>query len=173
MRVRIDSEVSGILKRYGINRAPVPVDKIALKMNLAIVPTDLGDGVSGALVIKDGNATIGINKTDSLLRRRFTIAHELGHYVLHSSSTNKLFVDTQVLFRTEDGSKGDRQKEREANAFAAALLMPEHILNQELTDARADKSLSSEEDIIWHLARKFKVSEIAMTFRLSNLGLVY
>ncbi len=174
MSKKIEKEVSEILFRYSFNRAPIPVEKIALKMNLAVMPTDLGPGVSGALIIKDGIATIGVNQSESRVRRRFTVAHELGHFILHNSDNN-LFVDkgSQILFRNEGSSYGVLQREKEANAFAAALLMPEGMIKSEIESALNGESVENDEELIGLLSKRFDVSEISMTYRLSNLGLLH
>lgn len=75
-----------------------------------------------------GKGTIGFNPTESKTRQRFTIAHELGHFELHKQDSG-LFVDKEfkMLFRDQNSSSGEIRKEQEANAFAAAILMPENI----------------------------------------------
>jgi Zn-dependent peptidase ImmA (M78 family) len=168
MSKKIESCADSILKKFGITEAPVPIEKLALKMDLAVTPTDLGPGVSGALVINGSSATIGVNINESRVRRRFTIAHELGHYFLHKQS-NTFFVETTVLFRDGDSSSGNMKQERDANKFAAYLLMPEPFLEKEIKDAKETESLTNDDEIIGYLAKKFDVSEIAMTYRLLNL----
>jgi Zn-dependent peptidase ImmA (M78 family) len=170
MSKKIENQVTFILNKFEINQVPVPVEKIALKLDLAVMPTDLGPGISGALIIKDGKATIGVNQNESRVRRRFTIAHELGHFLMHNT-VNNLFVEKLVLFRDQESSSGEKRREREANAFAASILMPESILEQEVREASQDDSLNDEE-LIGILAKKFDVSDVAMTYRLSNLGII-
>jgi len=169
---KIDAEILSILNKFDITRAPVHVEKIAIKMDLDIQPADLGPKVSGALIINDGKATIGVNQNESKVRRRFTIAHELGHYILHRS-TNNFFVEKMVLFRNTDTSLGEEKKEKQANAFAAGLLMPQTILETEIEIALKNDSIENDDDLISYLAKKFEVSEIAMTYRLSNLNLLH
>ena len=171
MSKKIESQVLEILQQFRISRPPVHVEKIALKMDIAVAPTDLGPGISGALIINDGKATIGVNPTESKVRRRFTIAHELGHFLLHKNSQN-LFVEKKVFFRDEESSLGEEKREKEANAFAAALLMPSSFLKTEIDEAVNKKSLESDEDLVHYLSKKFDVSEIAMTYRLVNLNYI-
>lgn len=171
MSKRIESEVVDILGKFNVTKAPVPVEKIALKMNLSVTPADLGPGVSGALMISDGKASIGVNQMESKVRRRFTIAHELGHYILHRYSQN-LFIEKKVFLRDEGSSTGEEKKEREANSFAAALLMPESFLRLEIDRAIKSDSLQNDEALIAFLARKFDVSEMAITYRLMNLNYI-
>jgi Zn-dependent peptidase ImmA (M78 family) len=175
MSSKINSLVEELLRENKIEQAPVHVEKIALKSNLSVMPTDLGPGVSGALFIDKGKATIGVNVAESRVRRRFTIAHELGHYFLHNktSDTNNLFVEKFTFFRDENSSLGYQKKEIEANTFAATLLMPESLINKECTTAWKEQVINTEEDLVQYLSKKFDVSEIAMTYRLVKLGIIY
>lgn len=89
-------------------------------------------------------------------RKNFTIAHELGHYVLHSR------LGQEQIIAQRNGNND--LAEREANSFAAAFLMPE-------TEVR--KSFNSETPgIIGNLAEKFNVSITAMEWRCRNLKLI-
>lgn len=101
-------------------------------------------------------------------RRRFALAHELGHYLLHYGES-RVFVDSPTVF-SRDGiaAQGVDRQEREANAFAAELLMPEQVLvgmiRQQPLDAFDERAVQS-------LAVKFGVSAHALTIRLTVLGL--
>ncbi len=145
------------------------MQEVAVKLGVDIKPYDLGQNVSGVLLIHEGKGTIGVNPNDSLVRQRFTIAHEIAHYVLHRQKT-ELFVDKQfsILFRSDNPSTAELRIEREANAYAAALLMPVKLLQKQIRSA--DFNLSDDKGIK-KLAEKFQVSEIAMTYRLTNLNL--
>lgn len=70
---------------------------------------------------------IFVNKTESPGRKRFTIAHEIGHFVLKHNNTNIFEYSTNALQRNNLSSKGQDPQEIEANAFAAELLMPENL----------------------------------------------
>jgi len=166
---RIEKLTSRILDDLKIEKLPIPVSKIAKARGLGIRLYDLGEKVSGVLVIKDGVGTIGINPKESIVSQRFTVAHELGHYELHNDG-DELFVDKtfKVHFRDQNSSTGDIKKEQEANAFAAALLMPEKFIREEISKNSFDLS---DEDSMMKLAKTFIVSVPAMTFRISNLGL--
>ena len=101
-----------------------------------------------------GNFTIRLMWSDGPLRHRFTIAHELGHYFLHSRQGKDQIVAGR------DGT--DRRVEWEANWFAAAFLMPE-------AEFRA-AALAYGRDPL-RLAGQFLVSVEAATVRLQTLGL--
>lgn len=166
----IDSRIASILKESGIHSPAIPVAKIVKNQGLGIMPYDFDDNISGALLVEgDSNATIGFNSSESEVRRRFTIAHELGHYLLHKDSS--IYYDRpQILFRDGNSSSGYDKKEREANRFAASLLMPKFMLTKSLEDERFRNPNSTDEKIIKNLSIKYKVSQIAMTYRLANLG---
>src|SRR5439155_18530777 len=67
-----------------------------------------------------------VSEADSLARRRFTAAHELGHFILHRAVMGRFRADTEATLREADEEVADRM-EREANRFAAELLMPADI----------------------------------------------
>lgn len=125
--------------------------------------------------MKDGKGMIGYSANDPKVRKRFTIAHELGHYILHgdSSSKEEVFVDKDFIIKYRNNvnsyNKVEIKQENEANAFAAALLMPKFLIEEEFRNN--DFSNLSEPDLIKYLAKKFEVSVLAMTYRLSNLNI--
>ncbi len=166
---KIEKLTTQILEELKVDRLPIPVNKIAELRGLAIKPYDLGLDVSGVLVVEGGKGTIGFNPTESIVRQRFTIAHELGHYELHKDG-DQLFVDKgfKVMFRDQNSATGEDRMEQEANAFAAALLMPEPLIRKEIQKQNFD---FTHEDSMKKLAKIFNVSVPAMTFRISNLGL--
>ena len=161
-----------LVERLGITRAPVDVDSVARSLKLRVLQDDLDEEVSGLLVSRDGSASIIVRKHDPLVRRRFTIAHEIGHYVLrHHLQRNELVhkdEPAQVIYRSPQASMGFDPIEVQANQFAATLLMPTRLLRQQVADL--GKSLS--EAHVDGLADQFEVSRQAMTIRLTGLGLI-
>lgn len=177
-KINIERIASNLSLQGGI-KPSINVEKVAEFLGLEIKEDDLGSDVSGVLVIKNGKGVIGVSKdeTDNIVRRRFTIAHEIGHYVLHRFSQD-LFIDQHnfkaVFHRDTSSSSGKVTMEREANAFAAALLMPKTLIIKELSKKSYSFNFveEEEEDIIYRLAKEFKVSRQAMTFRLANLQIL-
>ena len=110
---------------FGGEELPVPVESIAEDLlGLAIHEVAL-DGISGLLYPTERQ--IYVNSSDVPARRRFTIAHELGHWVCQCLDGR----GTPVMCRVEDVSPdADRTLEREANVFGAELLMPEEAVRQ-------------------------------------------
>lgn len=151
---------------------PIPIKDIIKKLGIKLSPYDLGDDVSGVLVIDNENCKIGYNSTESHVRQRFTLAHELGHFILHKNKHQDIFVDNVTyMFRKSNSKSVDYKIEMEANQFAASILMPASLIEKEI-EILNDGSIS-DHDLIAELANKFKVSQIAMTFRLNNLGYFY
>lgn len=107
---------------------------------------------SGAVKFSGDEATIWLNETESASRRRFTLAHELGHLMLHARASEGMFRD--VTFR------GDPQ-EREANEFAGDLVMPGWAIRRYGGLLNFDRK---------SMAIKFGVSEDALTVRLAIMG---
>jgi Zn-dependent peptidase ImmA (M78 family) len=123
------------------------------------------DDVSG-LLYRDGTRTIiGVNSAHAPTRQRFTIAHELGHLLLHPGKP--MILDrARVNLRNSVSSMATDTQEIEANQFAASLLMPRDFLFGELKRMPAKQS----DLLIDGLAQKFNVSREAMRHRLVNLG---
>jgi Zn-dependent peptidase ImmA (M78 family) len=143
-------------------RGGIPVDPIALARDLGIevrivrLPADQ----SGKIVLsRDETPVISLNRDDSLNRRRFTCAHEIGHYERRShDAENEEFID----FRDTLAGLGVDPAEVFANQYAAALLMPPG-------DVRRLFEAGSSED---EMARTFVTSPQAMRLRLKNLRLL-
>lgn len=168
---KIEKITIDIIESYGIDAPPISVEVIATKMGLDVRPYDLGQNVSGVLVMDSGRGTIGFNPHESKVRQRFTIAHEIGHFQLHKEDS-AVFIDKdfKILFRDENSSTGDIKREQEANAFAAALLMPASLLLKEIKNHNFDLA---DEDSLKELAKLFNVSIPAMTYRIANLNFFY
>lgn len=160
-----------LLKKYKLKKAPIPIEEIIQSEGLKLVEYNLGDDVSGVLIINDNVGTIGINYSNSYLRQRFTMAHELGHYLMHASKT-EVFIDKDFLVKyrhSNNYSTQEKRQEYEANMFAASLLMPKDIIELEMESPELNGL--SEVEVIATLANKFKVSEVAMSYRFANLNL--
>ena len=127
--------------------------------DLPVVIADLPEHIAGACCRVDDRAVLWVNGTQPAVRRRFTLAHELGH--VRCGHDHGLPVET---FKTLGGRPTD-QREVQANAFAAQLLMPADGIRDAVT---REPSL---EDVIT-IAARFGVSTIAALYRLNTLKLV-
>jgi hypothetical protein len=141
------------------NEAPVNVTGIAEALGLTVweSDTELPEGVSGKL-FKDpfsGGAegfSIIVRASDPYVRRRFTVAHEIAHFVLHRNQVGDSLADDE-LYR----SGLSTQQEAQANRFAADILMPRSLISRYVSAYGPNPAA---------LAPLFKVSEAAMCIRL-------
>ncbi len=169
----IESRAEKLLSESGALTIPVNLNLCASFLNITLNRAILEDDVSGFLLLEGDTANIGYNHTHKEHRFRFTIAHEIGHFILHKKNA-RLFVEKsqkreeKIMFRDSSSSTGEYIKEREANSFAAALLMPRKAVESKV--ALSNKVY--DEDLIDELAEEFNVSRQAMGIRLSNLGIV-
>ena len=163
---KISLRIKEILNINKISSAPVDLEKVAKGFGVKIEYSKLENDISGFLYLKDKTPIIFVNKLHPITRQRFTIAHELGHLILNHQGD--LFVDKgSILFRNTHSQNGIVKEEREANRFAAELLMPEEILLKEFIENEIDIENA---DQLNKLANKFEVSTQALTIRLTNLG---
>lgn len=149
---------------------PVNINQIIKEEGVELVNYTFDEDISGVLVLNGSQSTIGVNQSHSEVRKRFTMAHELGHYILHRDQGSSMFMD-KVLYRkaSNNYSPKDGKMEREANFFAANLLMPEAAIHSFIDRNHID---FYEDSDIQDMATEFGVSSSAMTYRLINLGLV-
>lgn len=168
---RADTEAQRLLAETGQDGAvPVNLEAIAAHLNAQVVLEHLDRAVSGMLYRDDEHVVIGVNAAHTERRRRFTIAHELGHLVLHKG--RPLVVDhVRVNFRDANSSAATDQEEIQANAFAAAVLMPRDSLIGFARPALQKVQPGGEAAVVRDLSDGFEVSEQAMEYRLINLGL--
>jgi len=164
---RADDAAQRLLRQFGIVEAPVEPESIAEGLGAIVVTQPLEQDVSGMLVHEGDELVIGVNKHHPLVRRRFTVAHECGHLELHRGRALILDTSVRIDFRDRVSSQATDREEMEANRFAAALLMPEQMVVEAATAAPRDP-----EELVRSLARRFKVIEAAMGYRLINLGLL-
>ncbi len=162
----IQTKVQKLFIEYKIKKPPIDVEKIANKLGIKIKYTSFdSDEVCGLLVRKGDEVILGVNQNHSTNRHRFSIAHEIGHYVLHM--TKPIFIDG-AFNRNQKSSTGTESEEIEANTFAAELLMPEHFLSGDI-----EKINEWDEHTIRNLADKYNVSVEALVYRLTNLGYLH
>lgn len=168
-----------VLSEYCPDCPPVDVEQIAARLGIEVKIESVDDDLSGFLYRepKTGRAVIGVNAKHHPNRRTFTIAHELGHYLLHESET--VHLDSKkdgytLQLRNPASATGESINEREANLFAAEVLMPAKFLAKELRkkdlDLLEDEPLA--DSVLRSLAQRCGVSVQALTIRLHNLGYI-
>jgi len=139
---------------------PVDAAWIAHQMGLRVLDADLPERISGALLKEVGeDPVILLNRMDSKNRKRFSCAHELGHYAsrMMNGTDHYEYID----FRDQQSGTGTDRDEVYANQFAAELLMP----GNEVARLRRENTPPL------LIAQYFGVSDDAIRFRLMNLGL--
>lgn len=140
------------------HQGSAPVNLIALAKDLNIDVFSANDwdaGISGFIRRKPGDPSrfeIYVNASHSYVRRRFTIAHEIAHAILHGDRIGDGITEDALLRSGLPDSI-----EWEANRMAADILMPRHLLKPMLDRGETDIS---------ELANRFKVSREAMAIRL-------
>jgi Zn-dependent peptidase ImmA (M78 family) len=151
------SDVTGLAERFGLTSVPVDVIEIAKVLGLRVSFEAMDDSMSGFLERRTSGWVLGVNVHHHPLRQRFTVAHEIAHFVLHRDQNPRGFKDETFARRNATGN----QMERQADQFAAELLMPEEQVRKWVV--AGVKSLNE-------LAAKFGVSSLAMKYRLLSLN---
>lgn len=141
--------------------APVDVNGLPERLGIKLKKAFLSNGISGMLERTGNSFLVTICATDPYTRQRFTLAHELGHYMLHRHLVGDGVDDDRAYRSTEVGKYHNTligpSEETEANKFAANLLMPRELVNEEW--AKPESSVQS-------MTELFQVSEHAMSIRL-------
>jgi Zn-dependent peptidase ImmA (M78 family) len=155
-----EKAASELLEECWDGTLPIDPVRIAKSLGVEVLRTDLKPDVSGALVKKQGkDPSILLNAEDSRNRKRFTCAHELGHYIRRAARPEQQYE--YVDYRDARSSTGTDEEERYANSFAASLLMPEVAV----------RALKDQDMAAFRMAKIFGVSPESMRYRLDNLGL--
>ena len=150
---------------------PVPIDEWALALDISAIMALETEGFEGGLVMfpDRSSGTILVNEAAGYGRRRFTIGHELGHFLLpwHTPRSGQGFLCSSkdmAVFRATPG--GDRyiEMEAQANRFSAGILMPTAPVRADLRARRHFEVLH-----IVELASRYDVSKEAMARRCADL----
>lgn len=160
---RIDPKHKEIIRRYTAN-VPVKLGAMAAEMGIVVKLSTMKPGASGHIKRNgEGGYLIRINRHETRERQRFTLAHEIAHFLLHQDEIDRLpdGIEDNVLYR----SGAPEQKEYEANRLAADLIMPARLVETELEALGTPVS----DEIIDRIAEIFQVSKAAMEIRLSNV----
>ena len=165
---RIDQKVAELLEGNKVVAPPVAVDEIAEGLGADVVYKNFNGEISGLLLRRGNSIVIGVHKLQPHTRRRFTIAHEIGHLVMHSGALESVHIDKgfDMHLRSPVSSTAEDVAEIEANAFAAGLLMPREMV---ITDVDGEMLDFEDPRLAKRLAERYEVSTQAMTFRLINL----
>lgn len=166
-------QAQAILAKFNIKEPPVDTYEIAKRLQIDVVDYPApDDSLSGFVLRKDdktGRPLIAVNEVHSEVRRRFTVAHELGHLFLHQLGSGLHVDQTLIAFRNHISETATDEREIEANQFAAELLMPTDWLKKEIQNAGVDLM---NESLISNFAKRYNVSIPAMSIRLAKLGVI-
>lgn len=160
---RVAAHERAVLDQF-LSEYPVKLGHLAKELGVAIRVSSLGTGISGAISREGNQYVIKVNRNEARERQRFTIGHELAHFLLHRTiidSSPDGITDT-VLYR----SGAPERIEFEANRLAADIVMPMRLIEKEL---REDFGGVVTDATIESLASRFEVSKAAMEIRLSTL----
>ncbi|WP_082700394.1 ImmA/IrrE family metallo-endopeptidase [Magnetospirillum sp. XM-1] len=147
----LDPREEEIVKRHQ-QIYPVKVGALARDLGLTVREVDMSDEISGSLRSEEGKWVIRVNRRHAKVRQRFTVAHEIAHYLLHRDRIGLGLTDDTFYRSTQSDSV-----EREANRLAADILMPWHLVHKATAHGTRDPEA---------LSQAFEVSEAAMSIRL-------
>jgi len=170
-RRKIEAMAQALLNESSVTEAPVPIVQIAKAKGARIYGESLEGDLSGFLYRDNTQAVIGVNTGHSSTRQNFTIAHELGHFLLHDQEQLHLDHGFKVRLRSDVSSQGTDEAEQEANFFAASLLMPREFIKRDLEGEVYVDLL--DDNFLHGLSRKYGVSPQALAIRLKTLGYIH
>lgn len=138
---------------------PIAVGAVAKDFGIIVLKSTMPGSISGEIRETDGTITIKVNRHDVKERQRFTIAHEIAHFLLHRDRLANGITD-DVLYR----SRLSDELEREANRLAADIIMPDELVQRCLSDYSSFKP----EDRYKKLAEQAEVSLAALKIRIGR-----
>lgn len=152
----LEPDVKALIETFH-DAAPIRLPDLARMLGVKVKAATLAPGISGEIRPEGEGFVIRVNRHDPAKRQRFTVAHELAHFILHRDDIGNGIRD-DVLYRS---NLSDR-REAQANRLAADILMPKNLLD----DARGEAEEKGVGDIALYLADQFAVSEAAMRIKL-------
>ncbi|AXK48465.1 hypothetical protein CRU87_07950 [Aliarcobacter trophiarum LMG 25534] len=157
-------------------KLPIDIEGIIKYLNIKLSknPNFKKIKLDGMITVKNQEPEIWINpmKTQFEERIRFTLAHELGHFMLHIAPDNNLGKDISIEDNEVSYNRDDNWNhiEMEANNFASQLLMPSSMIIEETKKTLQENPNLSKDEIVEKLASIFAVSNLAMKYRLKKMG---
>lgn len=155
-----ESERSILLRH--LSNTPVQLGALAKDLGLEVYKSPLKPGISGLIEPSQTSKSgfrIKINRHESVERQRFTLAHEISHYLLH-----KDFIRSGVIDNTMYRSSLSSKQEIEANKLASKIVMPDAAVNE----LRRNYSGIAFDEMVHKMAADLRVSEPAMRIKLGG-----
>ncbi len=140
---------------------PVPIGAIIKSFGVTVLRSTLQTNISGEIREVDGKVIIRVNRHDVKTRQRFTLAHELAHFLLHKDLLSNGIVD-DVLYRSAQSDYIEQQ----ANRLAADIIMPIALIHTLCNDVEHEKDKGKR---IEYIADKLDVSLTALKIRLNEI----
>lgn len=158
IKENLEDLTSRILVNNDMYNIPVDPIKIAKTYDIEVYQGELDNKIAGAIRYykEKDKFEILVNKKDPMVKKRFTIAEELGYYILYEEKLKKEEVHVNLIDKTVN------EEEKEVEYFAGALLVNKTLL----------ENVYNSNSTILELAQLFKVSISSMTLRLNVLGLL-
>ena len=162
------------------DKIPVNIEEKIKKNNIELNKYcfDLGDDILGEIKKENGKFIINIQARDHYYRKRFTMGHELAHFIKHKELIGEGVDDGKVgnkLYRTmyRKNDKITSKEEVEANRYSAELLIPNELANfvyeSFFKNIKKEDSLDIDINFLEFLSKKFQVSTAVVSFRIKNL----
>jgi hypothetical protein len=150
-----------------LTEAPVNIEEIIRSLGIELdKKAELDDDISGQIERLPGGAyKISVNKADHYFRQRFTMAHELAHFLFHRSLIGDGVDDNKAYRSTQTGrfynTSITREHETQANQFAASILMPESLVRELNEEFHGNLD---------ELSKKLQASKQAISIRLTAMN---
>jgi Zn-dependent peptidase ImmA (M78 family) len=161
---KIDPHQRDIIERFRASY-PIRLGALAKALGVEVKLSSLPANQSGQIAKEESGYKIRINRHEARARQRFTLAHELAHFLLHRDVIDRSTdgITDNVLYR----SGAPERVEYEANKLAAELLIPEHELLAQI----GSRSNIVTSERLSDLAEHFGASKVAVEVRLDSLGI--
>lgn len=160
-----------ILDKLKIDELPIPIVTIMKSLHFQVISGEMQDEISGIIGIDDtleksfsSSKVIAVNAKDNIGHQRFTMAHELAHYLFDFDVAEKI-----VYYNTYNTQETETVEEKRANYFAANLLMPEKAFKEEFSRNVVEGNLYL---TVEKLSGIFQVSGEAVRRRINELSLM-
>ena len=159
--------------QYSVSNCSVDVIDVAKRLGFVVGNAVLNEEDDGFIVVEEGrkeimgiktDKLIGVNSDRSLEWKRFIIAHELGHYILHFKEKN-----LKGLYAHRDHNRGHNELENEADFFAANLLMPRESFEKKYKEIK--QVYKNDKEVVEALSKHFIVTIRMTERRIEELGL--
>lgn len=159
----IELQAQKIFSELAGRKIPVPIEDVAEKLKIAISYAP-SEEYSGMLIRREDQQTLmGVNSNEPKTRMRFTIAHEIGHFIFDKKNVS---IDYRDTTKVQEKSP----EEKRADYFASCLLMPKKELKLDFDQVPTN---SFDKEKLVEFAKKYQVSQDAMKYRLLNLRLTH